>query len=232
MSWREGVYPLSQDGVVYVAWYSDLEAFVKTNTGAEPPRLAAFVYSPAMKSSAPLVGVGGPWLDAAQLYQRLAEVGTVYLTEWDEDGLDLRLREVGAIDRLPADAGSTPLVRYSSASDLLSADVQGVAEDAWDVTLRWTSDGPVQAEVFVHLYDAAGAIVTQADGPALGGLLPLWTWAPGDVIVDVRRLTLPPDAPAGPYRIAVGVYDAEGRYPALTGDEPAPDDAAIIAVIE
>ncbi len=94
-----------------------------------------------------------------------------------------------------------------------------------EVTLLWRA--PATAEgvaalapytVFVHLYDGAGALAAQADGVPLGGTLPFTAWQPGDVIRDVRRLSLA--VPPGDYTLGVGLYrgDTGERAPALGAD--------------
>jgi hypothetical protein len=60
-------------------------------------------------------------------------------------------------------------------------------------------------------------------------MVPLSLWQPGDRIVDVRYLALPPGE--GPFRALVGIYDAVGRFPAYTDEGRCPDDAAPVATI-
>ena len=85
----------------------------------------------------------------------------------------------------------------------------------------------VDGEVFLHVYDADDNLIAQADGPALGGMLPVWMWRPGDYIHDIRSLDLP--ASAGPYTVQVGFYDKEGRFPAFMNGRRCLDDAAPVA---
>jgi hypothetical protein len=56
--------------------------------------------------------------------------------------------------------------------------------------------------VFVHIRDANGQLVGQADGPPLGGDYPTDWWSPGETIVDTRPLSLPPEAD----RVTIGLY--------------------------
>ena len=64
-----------------------------------------------------------------------------------------------------------------------------------------------------HLVDAGGRLVAQQDhapGEMVGN--PPHRWSVGDVIVDPHRLALPAGAPAGSYRLRVGLYDwRDGR---------------------
>ncbi len=76
------------------------------------------------------------------------------------------------------------------------------------VALAWLpEDTPaVDYSVFLHLVDAQGSIAAQVDGPPADGRHPTTTWARGERVIDVRRVTLPPDLPAGEYRLMVGFY--------------------------
>jgi len=63
--------------------------------------------------------------------------------------------------------------------------------------------------VFVHLVDACGSTWAQNDGAALEGLYPTTYWVEGEVISDMREISLPVDIPSGRYRLQVGVYNPE-----------------------
>ncbi len=74
-----------------------------------------------------------------------------------------------------------------------------------DLCLEWRA-GRVTAtdySLFVHLLDAAGTTLTQADGPA-GGDYPSGAWAEGEVVAQCVTLDAP-DLPADA-RIALGLY--------------------------
>lgn len=95
------------------------------------------------------------------------------------------------------------------------------------LALRWESLRAVDQDfnVFVHLLNAQGEKVTQRDGQPVLWQRPTHTWQPGEEIVDRYGLLLPPDLPAGPYTLSVGLYDpATGaRLPISAG----PQDSAI-----
>jgi 4-amino-4-deoxy-L-arabinose transferase-like glycosyltransferase len=62
--------------------------------------------------------------------------------------------------------------------------------------------GP-RLKVFAHLLAADGTQVAGDDGLWVDPL----TLRPGDRFVQFHRFTLPPDAPAGPYTVRLGLYD-------------------------
>ncbi|MBI4789483.1 MAG: DUF2723 domain-containing protein [Chloroflexi bacterium] len=74
--------------------------------------------------------------------------------------------------------------------------------------------------VFAHALDASGALRGQKDSLPRNGALPTDGWLPGEVIADSYEIVIAPDAPAGEYRFAVGMYSAE------TGTRVAVTDAS------
>lgn len=76
------------------------------------------------------------------------------------------------------------------------------------VDLKWDTARPLDGDytVFVHLYDPTGRLVTQHDGPPLGGSRPTSSWAPGRATPDFHGLILPANV-AGPLTLRVGLYD-------------------------
>jgi 4-amino-4-deoxy-L-arabinose transferase-like glycosyltransferase len=78
------------------------------------------------------------------------------------------------------------------------------------LTLYWRALQPPDKSytVFVHLVGGGERIVGQQDSVPVGGTYPTTLWVPGEVVVDEYALTVKPEAPAGRYRLAVGLYDA------------------------
>ena len=80
--------------------------------------------------------------------------------------------------------------------------------------------------VFNHLETAAGAPVAQADGWPQEGRMLTTQWRPGEYVEDSYTLTIPDDAPPGPYVLYVGIYDAatNERRPAFLDGQRLPAD--------
>jgi hypothetical protein len=84
------------------------------------------------------------------------------------------------------------------------------------LTLTWQATRPFDRDLklFLHLLDAAGQLVAQVDplagaGAGSQGMDYLTSqWAPGELILDEVAVDIPPDTPPGPYRLALGLYDA------------------------
>lgn len=113
---------------------------------------------------------------------------------------------------------------------------------AVDLTLYWQAEAPVAAryKVFTHLlgeaWNAANGnfIWGQVDAEPVSGQAPTTSWSPGAVIVDRYAIPVAADAPAGEYRLEVGLYglvDGE-RLPAVGAVDGEPlGDAVDIGVI-
>ncbi|RLC78400.1 MAG: hypothetical protein DRJ03_25320 [Chloroflexi bacterium] len=80
-------------------------------------------------------------------------------------------------------------------------------ENTITLTLTWQSLQPVSydATTFVHLKDADGELLAQADRHPLGGRFPTSYWLPGQVVTDTIRLPLT-SAYDGPLTLNVGMY--------------------------
>lgn len=70
----------------------------------------------------------------------------------------------------------------------------------------WHSQArPQPRQIFVHLTDAQGEIISQWDGLDVA-----WEgWREGDTLWQKHQLTLPTEAPPGPYQLRVGLYHPE-----------------------
>jgi hypothetical protein len=97
-----------------------------------------------------------------------------------------------------------------------------------DLTLYWRalSAMPRSYTVFVHLLDGDRIIRGQVDSVPGRGTLPTTGWVPGEYLRDTYSFQVRPDAPAGPYRIEIGVYDAAtgARLPVRVEGRTEPDD--------
>ncbi len=86
--------------------------------------------------------------------------------------------------------------------------------------------------VFNHLLAADNTLVAQVDGWPQGGRMLTTQWQPGEYVEDRYTLTIPADAPPGPYTLYVGLYNAANneRQPAFLDGERLPDDRLAIVV--
>lgn len=98
-------------------------------------------------------------------------------------------------------------VPFGNEVELLGYDLDGLDETEAALTLYWRCQQEMEQDytVFVHLLDAGGALVGQADTQPQQGEYPTSLWAPGEIIADRYRIPVPPD-PAKPPSLKVGMY--------------------------
>jgi hypothetical protein len=79
----------------------------------------------------------------------------------------------------------------------------------WQITRPFERD----MKLFLHVKDPSGGLIAQTDPLAGAGRdgTGYFTsrWEPGELILDDVSLTIPPNAPPGPYRLAFGLYDGD-----------------------
>jgi hypothetical protein len=87
--------------------------------------------------------------------------------------------------------------------------------------------------VFAHVRDAAGHIVTQADGQPQAAQYPTSFWDAGEVVIDDRVFDVPLDA-NGTLTVVVGLYEPSSgsRLPVIGGSAPDEVRLPIELVIE
>ena len=100
------------------------------------------------------------------------------------------------------------------------------------LTWRSLADHPsVDAKVFVHVVDASGLMMAQADGVPVAWTRPLNTWAKDEVLTDVYALDLAVEDCASGCALRVGLYDpaTSARLPMVdaSGARFADDEAVV-----
>jgi hypothetical protein len=91
------------------------------------------------------------------------------------------------------------------------------------LTVYWQAERVPDQDytVFVHLLDAQGEQVANADSMPQANRYPTSFWDKAEIVRDDHRLTVPPDLPPGTYQIVIGWYDlATGARLPVNG-EPA-----------
>jgi len=237
LAWRDKTYALILETVVFVPWYSGVGEFIEVNAGWRPSDTV--IYTPVIQDTEQVFGLQGPGMDWEQMRQFAIDHRTVWLAQYHrrlpssqggaEGGGQFVLNEVGTITTGNLPSSVEPLVRFEGGPVIESTSVQETQDGKWAVTLTWLTLELVDGEIFVHVRDADNNVVAQADGPALGGMVPIWLWQPGDQVHDIRYVTLPEGG--GPYTVQVGVYDENGRFPAFVGGVHYPDGTAPVATI-
>ena len=91
----------------------------------------------------------------------------------------------------------------------LPAEMAAAPGQMLDLRLAWRTVAAPAGDytAFVHIVDAENQLVAQQDRRPLGGVVPTSLWRPGLVVPDDYQVPLPPDLPAGHYRVLVGLYE-------------------------
>jgi hypothetical protein len=104
-----------------------------------------------------------------------------------------------------------------------------------ELTLYWESSGKIPADytVFTQVVDQAGQVWAQWDNPPQAGRMPTSTWNTKDSVVDRYNLHFQAGAPAGDYRLLVGMYDPTTgeRLPVTIDGQLQPDHAIVLTTI-
>jgi hypothetical protein len=183
--------------------YVDMSDFIWANTGRTvEARAVAFAN---VRSPQPY------WYGAWRTEQNWETLGRkirasveVYLCLWQ--GWDVRLIRAGGVT--PGPVPEQPLAVFEGGLMLWSAALTWQEGEAV-LYLQWAAEHGLEIPdlVFVHLLDAQGQLVTQADGVPLAGLFPFWLWQAGDQVRDVRWLHAPDELPSGTFTVRLGLYD-------------------------
>jgi hypothetical protein len=152
--------------------------------------------------------------------------GQVFFTRYTTD--TIVVDPVGALgETQPA---TQPIARFDNRVTLLDA-TAAMTSNSLQVNFLWQVNEPPQDDVtvFVHVLDANGQLIAQADGDPLAGSYPFSQW-PKDLIVrDIRSI----DTKASSLSVQVGVYSrTSGERLMAASNEGAPfaDNAVRVAV--
>jgi len=224
------VYPLSTDGVLFLPGYSDLAAFIRANSG-RAVQASTVMFTPVMQVTDDYFGRSGEGKDWESMRDAAAAARSVYLAVYREGRFQVQV--VGRLEEAQPAPADHPQVAFEAGPLIMTSAARQVEPGRWAITLDWYARGSLaDHEIFVHVVDASGQAVAQSDGPALGGMLPIWNWRSGDRIRDVRYVELA-ERDNGPYTVRVGVYATSGERIPATSENGAPyaDGAATIVTL-
>jgi len=119
-------------------------------------------------------------------------------------------------------------VNFANAITLIGYDLKTQNSKPETFNLYWQSLAPVDEDyiLFIHLLDAGGNVVAQADAPPTRNVYPTSWWAPGETIAGTHAL---PSAP-GTVRLRLGLYSPTSghRLPIIESNLPVQDDGVEI----
>ena len=198
-----------------------LSTLVTVHTG-RPANMHALRLE-AIRSDAPyyagLLKAPSDWGDLTKIG------GQVFVTRYMTDTIGLEPAGVLGL----TEPTTMPIAQFDQTVTLLQSSIT-LTVNSVQLNLTWQVRAPVADDVtiFVHVLDANGQLIAQADGDPLGGTYPFTQWPQGLVVGDIRQVDVSKAA-----TVRVGLYHrASGeRLTAVTGDGvPLADNAATITV--
>jgi hypothetical protein len=180
----------------------------------------------------PLLLAEAGWLDVGQVVDSALATGRpVYLIK-PMPGLEVKV-ELGQSDPSGLTSVLGPAVSRPPTFDegMVIGDVMNLV--GYDVTPRAVTPGetlqvdlqwqplrqmPANLTSFVHLLAPDGTRLAQSDRLLGGVFYPTRLWQPGETLLDRHEFVLPADAPPGPYRLVVGLYELVGNEPRAVGE--------------
>lgn len=197
--------------VAWALWLTLLLLDLSGTTRGEVARLWLFLMPPAIVAAAVTAGrdLGGRSWQAVVGLQAVL----VFVLAFSWQVIAFATHPVAAVSRRfesPPPAHQQ-LAVFGDQIELLGYDLSPDPVrpgETLSLTLHWRalSEPPHSYKVFVHLLGPDGEIRAQADGVPVDWALPTICWLRGEVVADPYALTLPADAPAGDYTLAVGFY--------------------------
>ncbi|MCB9078786.1 MAG: glycosyltransferase family 39 protein [Anaerolineaceae bacterium] len=99
----------------------------------------------------------------------------------------------------------------------------GLAGQPLGIKVYWQTDLALNQNytIFTQLLDSSGTLVVGYDSQPLSGYWPTQEWPPGEVVIDLVQLPLPPELSPGEYRLVTGMYllDTGERLPVLEANQ-------------
>jgi hypothetical protein len=216
-------YPWTPVGGILIPPYAQVRDFVRFNGGPDRPTTGVTFpgYAPGWRTF-------GPEIEPGELRAALVR-DAVYVFDLSRGSFT----DLSAAWQPGAAGAAPPRATFGDTLALVGAELSQ-AGDALDVTLTWrvlaVPDAPLAS--FVHVYDAAGALAAQSDGPPGGSFAPPALWQPGDVLTETRRIDLS-GLPPGAYTVATGVYNPSdgARLPAESDGRALADGILLIGEV-
>jgi hypothetical protein len=204
---RAPTFAVGHEGVTLVPDYSSLTDLLWLHTGEERP-LASVVLPDLLQPWRYHYACVGAAQTGESIQAELRKAKQVVVVSYEGD---LALHEAGGLEAERGAPMGAFLASFDGHIGLASA-LWELEDTSLRVVLRWQCWDQLAADttVFLHLYNAAGRLVAQADGYPLRGTSRPALWQPGDQWRDVRVLSLSKELAPGEYALRVGLYPVAG----------------------
>jgi len=231
-TYREQEFPLGWYGVMVAPWHNRLGVATDLR-----PDNADWLIDPAhaqqIQNRAQLkLDFHGQVLPPDQLQTAIISATQIYRMEISPGGL--HLFKIGQIER-SVTAPDSFTATWPGGLCLISETIE-LEAGVPVLNLDWQIGDAIDPNVtvFVHVRDANGQMVTQADGDLIGGYVPIGRWQKGDQVQERRPLFLADNLPAGQYTVVLGLYNrvSQERLTPTWTNGSIKDDALIIGQVD
>ena len=197
-------YAMGHETVQILPGYLTLRGLVYANTGvwANVDGVVFDNIKPELKRHWYSLAADSQNVDWETMATRLPNYDRVWLTRYSDEWVDVV--EAGRVESKAPITFASHVASFDGKILLVSAKAD-VVKNEMRLTLSWQVMQPIQGEVFRHVLDCEGNVLGLGDGPALGGVYPLWLWRGDDRITDVRFIPL--EKLSACYRIGIGLYN-------------------------
>ena len=220
ISFKQREFLLGSTGVSMIPDYIGLRRSVYVHSGKHP-EIISLTYPDIASEWDHHYGTHGRIASPDHLETAIRQGGGVYLTRFLPG--KLKLDYVGHLESQDS-VTTTKLASFDDWAVLERTDARREGNRIV-VNLVWraSKSSPTDFTVFLHLVDESGELIAQADGYAIGGMLPPRRWQPGDRIEDRRYIELTESNDGVPTRMLIGMYDrASGARAPATASDGAP----------
>ena len=221
---KENFYPLGHEGVQFWPGYVSARELVFANS-QQWVEVEAVEFGNIVQEMPYWYGVSGQVVDWDGFSQRFWSSRMVYLADMQPNRIVVR----PAGELLP-DVEPAGLVASFGDQVYLESARAWRQDDGVLVEYIWRYEGTTtDLNIFVHGLDAEGNLIAQADGPAVGRMLPFWQWPAGRRVRDLRWLP-----GEGLAQVQTGLYDSCGERLSATDPfgERFPADAVPLLIEE
>jgi hypothetical protein len=197
------LYPLGFEGITPLPQGVTGSQLVYVHTGiADGAEAAAFGVVATDDPAAYSYELLGPFLTWDEIAAAVRRNSAAFVAQYEHNRV--RLLEAGSV--LSGFPHPDSVAFFGGQVELLAATPSCDHEGTLGLEATWRARGSVQTNVtvFAHALDENGALLAQADGDPLLGMLPFRLWEPGDTVRDARQFgSLPP----GEYTLILGLWD-------------------------
>jgi hypothetical protein len=218
----QAAYAIGQEGLVFMPAAEKLDTLVSVSTGHP-----ANIHTIRFDAIQPEVNYYHGLMESTSTWASLTQAGgQVFVVQYAPDQIETQsVGELGVTTSV-----AEPIARFGNAVDLLEASAT-LSDTQLQIDLTWqVHELPVpDVTLFVHVFDASGQLVAQADGDPFAGAYPFWQWPPGSIARDRRYV----EVSGSGLSLRVGLYNrATGERLVATSADGAPfaDNAVLIPI--